>query len=111
MIMTKREQYQLTFQKLITSDNWVFNFASTPDLSYGDIATHLTSSDKFYTNAQLEAIAREQAEGSSDYFWGELMGSSLYFHSDGTVEIGDADTVMPLGDFKGLLQEWLAFIS
>lgn len=29
----------------------------------------------------------------------------------GTVEIGDADTVMLLEDFKGLLQEWLAFIS
>lgn len=110
-IMTKREQYQISFKKQITPRNEVYYFAQTDSLMYGDIAGHLTYSNKVYTNAQISAIIKEQDGSSSDFFWGEVLGSSLYFHSNGTVEVGEVGTTLPMQDFKELLQEWLAFIS
>lgn len=109
--MTKRERYQISFQKQITPRNRVYNFAHTDNLVYGDIAGHLTNSDKIYVNAQLKAIIKEQEGAGSDFFWGEVLGSGLYFHSNGTVEVGEGGTILPLQDFKELLQEWLVFIS
>jgi len=109
--MTKSEEYQISFQKQVTASNRVYNFATTTNIANADIANHITYSDKVYTNAQINSITKEQNGIGSDFFWGEVLGSPLYFHSNNTVEVGDGGTILPAKDFKELLQEWLVFIS
>jgi hypothetical protein len=108
--MTKREQYHLSFQKIVV-DGSVYNAANQIDNSYPGLSSHITSSNITYTNAQISAVIKEQNTTGSDFFWDEVKGSALYFHSNHTVEIGDAGTILPVEDFKQLLQEWLTFIS
>lgn len=109
--MTKREQYQIQFQKQVTPQNRIYHFASTANLQYADIASHLTDSNIVYTNAQIDAITKEEQNASPDFFWGEVRGSAVYFYNNGTIEIGDVGTILTQQDFKQLLQDWLALIS
>jgi hypothetical protein len=111
--MTKREEYQLSFQTQVTSNNRLYHFATTNNLASGDIAGHLTDSDEAYITRQIrklnDAINGEGIEG----LWVQgPMGSSLeVFPANGIVEVGDIGMQMPIEDFKELLEEWLAFIQ
>jgi len=110
--MTKREQYNISFQKLITPSNAVMNRSSTQNEDYFDLAIHISDSDIYDTKSQIDELNKAQSGSYADGLWGEVLGSSLYIYaSNNTVEIGDGDTILPIQDFKELLQEWLAFIS
>jgi len=88
------------------------NRASTPNEEYFDLAIHISDSDISDTKSQIDALNRTQSGVYTDGLWGEVLGSSLYVYpSNNTVEIGDGNTILPIQDFKELLQEWLTFIN
>jgi len=88
------------------------NRACTQNEEYFDLAIHISDSGISDTKGQIDAINKTQSGDYTDGLWGEVLGSSLYIYpSNNTVEIGDGDTILPIQDFKELLQEWLAFIS
>jgi hypothetical protein len=113
--MTKREQYQITFQKL-PAGGFIRNIASSLNEDSYDIAAHLSYSDITNATDQLNDIdntlIRHQRGLKVNNFWGEVFGSSLFIYPESdTVEIGHGGTIISLPDFKLLLQEWLTFIS
>jgi hypothetical protein len=112
--MTKREQYNIIFSKIIESDGDVNYLTTTTTEDYFDLAGHLRFSDIDNSKDQLLTINAVLADGGDDIdgLWGEVLGSALYIHgSNNTVEIGDGDTIIPIQDFKELLEEWLDFIT
>ena len=109
--MNIRNQYHLVFQNGVTSDGDSTRFIITDDELYGDLALHLMSCNKININAQLKTINNVLNGNGGDFFGGEVMGSSVEFHSNNTIEIGDGGFLLPISDFKELLEEWLTFIS
>ena len=109
--MNIRDQYHLVFQKAVNGFGDMTKFTTTDDVVYSDLALHLTYCDDIYINAQLETIDNVLNSNGEDFFWGEVMGSAVEFHSNNTVEIGDGGFTLPILDFKELLKEWLTFIS
>ena len=109
--MTYKDKYHIVFQKqTITGSQYNFAISSITSSKY--VADHLTSSNLIATNSQIAALNDALAGEQIEEFWGEVMGSTLDIYAlSKTVEIGDRGTVLPLEDFKGLLEEWLAFIS
>ncbi|MEE1946701.1 futalosine hydrolase [Pedobacter sp. KR3-3] len=107
-----RHQYSITFikKRLVQGRYYYTTFTSNPDNE--DIANHLANSDKRITEIQIEDIQKAMDGEAIEEHWGEVMGSQLeIFPKKGSVLIGYAKKTIPIGDFKQLLQEWLAFIS
>lgn len=114
--ITKHEQYQITFSKIITPSGGIHYHADSNIEDNSDIARHLTHSDKDYAAFQLEAIQNIVTRAKNglkvDNFITDVLGSSLHAYPDNNlVEIADGDTFLLIDDFKQLLQEWLDFIS
>jgi hypothetical protein len=109
--MTIKDKYHLTFQKEDKKDSTYF-FATSNFQESNDIAYHLTCSRKIETTAQIEELQYALENPLSEGFYGDFLGSWLEIHpSSDLAEVGDGDTMLPIQDLKGLLEEWLNFIS
>jgi hypothetical protein len=107
-----KEKYDISFQKLITPSQAVVSKAISNNEDWFDLVSHISDSDIPNTVSQIIALNKVQNGFNSDGLWGEVFGSSLYIYfSNNTVEIGDGETILPIEDFKELLQEWLAFLN
>lgn len=56
-IMTKRQEYFISFQRKLTS-NGQYNFATTKEVSNGDIASHISNSDRTITEIQINDLQK-----------------------------------------------------
>jgi len=108
----KSKEYNISFYKKAGSLNEIFYIAESSAPENGDIANHLTLSDKYLTEDQIEELNKVLNGIRVQEDWGEVMGSQLeIFPQENTVQVGYTNRRIPLSDFKQLLEEWLLFIS
>jgi hypothetical protein len=109
--MSNKDKYQLIFEKQAENNKYYY-FANSNVQENNDIANHLTNSNKINTISQISTLGKALMGQRIQEYWGEVKGSSLEIHLlTMEAEVGDGDTMLPIQDLKGLLEEWLIFIS
>jgi hypothetical protein len=110
--MTTTQKYGLTFYKKAGAFGKPNYFVQSTMPENGDIASHLSYSDSYLAQDQINELNKAINGIRIQEDWGEIMGSTLdIFPSDGTVQIGYTNRKIPTQDFIELLQEWLDFIK
>lgn len=110
-VMTKKQKYSISFQRQVMSGA-IENIVSTTNIENELIASHIENSGIIDTKSQIEELQKALNNEKIQQHWGEIMGSQLdIFVSRGTVQIGYTNREIHLNDFKGLLEEWLEFIT
>jgi hypothetical protein len=111
-MMTKREQYAVSFQRIPAPYSGSMPIATTTNIHNAVIAGHISDSNLIITQIQIADLQKALNGEPVEIEWGEIMGSTLEIYAnEGTVQIGYTDRRIPIHDFKELLEEWLAFIS
>ena len=109
--MTKRQEYSNSFQRKVVQGG-IENIVSTTNIENELIAIHIENSGIIDTESQIEELQKALNNEKIQEDWGEIMGSQLdIFVQLGTVQIGYTNREIPVRDFKGLLDEWLEFIT
>ena len=110
--MTIRQAYGIEFTKIIDLNSKPYYWAVTKIPENYEIASHISVSDSYLTQDQINELTKAINGIPIQEEWGEIMGSSLTIYpSDGTVQINYTNRRIPIQDFKQLLQEWLIFIN
>ena len=110
--MTKREEYDITFQIKTDASGNIFETVTSTNSDNLDIAFHIAVSNQDNTEIQIDSL-QDAIDGKRiQEHWGEVMGSQLeIFQQEGTVQVGYTNRRIPIEDFKQLLEEWLQFIT
>ncbi|MBP6755710.1 MAG: hypothetical protein KA210_06140 [Bacteroidia bacterium] len=111
-MLTKREQYGLTFTKWMEPEsNELYNICSRDEVG---VYSHLTFI-RYLNVGELNAIIKEITNAQNGQIYDSLPSSDSYEDvslelSFPNITIDDVLTV-PMEDFKELLLEWIDFIS
>lgn len=110
--MNIRSKYQISFYKTKSIGNTFFYMAGCENINNNSIANHLTYSDIDDAIDQINELSKALRGVKIQEDWGEVKGSQLdIFPNEGTVQVGYTNRRISISDFKGLLEEWLSFIS
>lgn len=111
--MNIAERYSITFKRIETAGNNIVFFADNARLEDAAIAHHLVCSNKSWTMLQIQDLEKAlDGEYGNEEFWGDVEGLGLFIYQDaGVVKLHDDARLIPMADFKQLLEEWLSFIS
>jgi hypothetical protein len=110
--MTTRQTYGIEYTKVIGPHGTTNCWAVAKDPENYDIASHISVSDSYSTQDQINELTKAMNGIPIQEEWGEIMGSFLTIYpTDGTVQVNYTNRRIPITDFKQLLQEWLTFIT
>jgi len=110
--MTSIQKYGLIFIKKTDDFGKSSYFVISTMPENADIANHLSRSNSYLAQDQINELNKAINGIIIQEDWGEIMGSTLnIFPSDGTVQVAYMNRKIPIQDFIELLQYWLDFLN